>query len=106
MTGEARVAAITLAPVTEQTIAGESTNPQSGPDRDGSSGARENPTTDPKAFEPVEGTPAKRNKETGEIWERDKLHKDHYEVYKNKKKYDNGKRTRSVWQDGRFKEKF
>jgi len=80
------VAAITLAPVTEQTIAGESTNPQSGPDRDGSSGARENPTTDPKAFEPVEGTPAKRNKETGEIWERDKLHKDHYEVYKNKKK--------------------
>jgi hypothetical protein len=32
--------------------------------------------------------------------------KNHYEVYKNKKDYENGQRDRSVWEDGRLKEKF
>ena len=43
------------------------------------------PATHPENFDPVKGTSGKRDKETGEIWEKDKLHKDHYEVYKNKK---------------------
>ncbi|MEK6289733.1 MAG: RHS repeat-associated core domain-containing protein [Acidobacteriota bacterium] len=63
------------------------------------------PGTNSKAFEPVKGSPAKRNKETGEIWVKDRFHKDHYEVYKNQKKFENGKRNRSVWEDGRPKEK-
>jgi hypothetical protein len=54
----------------------------------------------------VRGSPAKRHKSTGEIWELDRLHKDHYEVYKNKKDWEKGKRNRSVWDDGRLKECF
>lgn len=42
------------------------------------------PTTHPEEFEPVRGSPGKRHKTPGEIWEHDRLHKDHYEVYKNK----------------------
>lgn len=38
--------------------------------------------------------------------EKDKLHKDHYEVYKNLKNYEKGVRDRSVWLDGRPKGKF
>jgi hypothetical protein len=36
------------------------------------------------------------------------LHKEqpHYEVYKDKKAYDKGKRDRAVWEDGRIKEEF
>ena len=34
------------------------------------------------------------------------LHKDHFEVYKNRKNYDKGKRDRSVWDDGRPKDTF
>jgi len=64
------------------------------------------PSTSSKAFEAVKGSPAKRNKETGEIWVKDRLHKDHYEVYKNQRKFERGKRSRSVWADGRAKEKF
>jgi RHS repeat-associated protein len=69
-------------------------------------GTEPTPTTNPKIYEPVKGTPGKRNKITGEIWEKDKFHKNHYEVYKNKKDYENGQRDRSVWEDGRLKEKF
>jgi hypothetical protein len=64
------------------------------------------PKTHPDNFEPVKGTPGKRDSQTGEIWVKDKLHKDHYEVYKNKRDFDKGKRTRSVWEDGRAKETF
>jgi len=49
---------------------------------------------------------ARRNKKTKEIWEHDQLHKDHYEVYKNMKGFEKGKRDRAVWDDGRLKEKF
>jgi hypothetical protein len=64
------------------------------------------PDTDPGDFEPVKGTKAKRNKDTGEIWEPDLLHRDHWEVYKNKKNWENGKRDRAVWNDGRLKDTF
>lgn len=69
-------------------------------------GIEPTPTTNPTIYEPVRGTPGKRNRITGEIWEKDKFHKSHYEVYKNKKDYENGRRDRSVWEDGRLKEKF
>jgi hypothetical protein len=61
------------------------------------------PITAPNAFEKVKGTKAFRNHKTGEIWERDMLHKNHYEVYKNKKAYEQGVRSRAVWDDGRPK---
>jgi RHS repeat-associated protein len=64
------------------------------------------PSTTKDAFGPVRGTKGKINKQTGEIWEHDMLHKDHWEVYRNRKDYDNGKRDRAVWDDGRLKEKF
>lgn len=31
------------------------------------------------------------------------LHRDHYEVDKNKKQWENGNRVRDVWSDGRLK---
>ena len=66
------------------------------------------PTTNRNIYEPVGGTPAKRNKITGETWERDKSRHggEHYEVYKNMRDFKNRKRDRAVWQDGRLKEKF
>ena len=38
-------------------------------------------TTSPNDFEPVRGTSAKKNEQTGEIFQLDRFHKDHYEVY-------------------------
>ena len=64
------------------------------------------PTTHPDNFKPVKGTKAKKNPDTGEVWEKDKLHKDHYEVYKNRKQFDKGVRDRDVWEDGRPKRFF
>ncbi len=64
------------------------------------------PQTQPEAFEPVRGAKGKRNKKTGEIWELDQLHKDHYEIYRNRRDYENGRRDRSVWDDGRQKQIF
>ena len=54
------------------------------------------PASSPGAFENVRRSKALRNKETGEIWEKDLLHRDHWEVYKNKKNWEKGKRDRSV----------
>ena len=62
------------------------------------------PSTHPDKFEPFRG--ASRNKESEEIWERDKLHKNHWEVYRSKKDWENGARDRAVWDDGRLKQKF
>ena len=62
------------------------------------------PTTDLSQFRPVRGANAKVHVVTGEIWSEDKFHKNHYEVYKNKKMFDNDKRDRSVREDGRLKE--
>ena len=67
-------------------------------------GAREKtPGTDPDRFRPVRGRSGKVDSETGEVWEKDKLRKDHYEVYKNQKDYEKGVRVRDVWADGRPK---
>ena len=45
-------------------------------------------TTKPDDFAPVHGSSAKVNKETGEVWVKDRLHNNHYEIYKNKKAFD------------------
>jgi hypothetical protein len=64
------------------------------------------PDTNPGDFENLRGTKAKKNKKTGEIWDPDLLHKDHWEVYKNKKNFEKGQRDRAVWSDGQLKEQF
>jgi RHS repeat-associated protein len=64
------------------------------------------PTTNPEDFDPVKGTKAKKDKESGEVWEHDQLHKDHWEVYRNKKDWEKGRRDRDVWDDGRPKRTF
>ncbi|MBJ7534907.1 hypothetical protein JDN40_12395 [Rhodomicrobium vannielii ATCC 17100] len=64
------------------------------------------PENNPEKFEPVRGASAKRNKETGEFWQKDRLHNDHYEVYKNRNNYEKAIRDRAVWSDGRLKKKF
>jgi hypothetical protein len=42
----------------------------------------------------------------GGIWIRDKKHNDHFEVYRNNKDFENGKKNRAVWDDGATKETF
>ncbi|MEZ9187582.1 hypothetical protein AB4158_26090, partial [Vibrio splendidus] len=64
------------------------------------------PSTNLEQFRNVRGCKAKCNTQTREIWERDMLHKNHFEVYKNRKNFDKGKRDRSVWDDGRPKDTF
>ena len=53
----------------------------------------------------MRGSKAKRHKVSGEVWEPDMLHKDHYEVYKDKKAWEKGgpNRDHAVWSDGRPK---
>ena len=60
----------------------------------------------PELFEPVRGRRARRHRETGEIWQLDLLHGDHWEVYKTLKDFEIGNRDRSVWSDGRPKDTF
>jgi len=64
------------------------------------------PDTAPDAFGPVRGRRARRHAETGEIWEKDRLHNDHWEVYRDMRRYEQGERDRAVWSDGRLKEQF
>jgi hypothetical protein len=66
----------------------------------------ETPTTNPEKFKNVRGRPGKENTDTGEVWEKDKLHKDHYEVYRDRNAYNRGTRDRDVWSDGRSKRTF
>lgn len=66
----------------------------------------ETPETVPAAFEPVRGRHGRRYVRTNEIWEKDRLHEDHWEVYKDRKRYEQGVRDRAVWSDGRLKEQF
>ncbi len=66
----------------------------------------ETPETQPAAFEAVRGRRARRHMATAEFWEKDRLHGDHWEVYKDLKRYEQGARDRAVWSDGRLKEKF
>jgi len=63
------------------------------------------PATCPRLFEwkSVEGKKVAEGKKTGEIWELDYLHGDHFEVYSNGRAFRAGTRTRAVWLDGRQK---
>ena len=63
-----------------------------------------NPGTTP--FDRVRGTPCKVNRDTGEIWCPDTLHRDHWEVYKRLKDYENQNRDREVWDSGCLRRKF
>ncbi|MGP4846196.1 RHS repeat-associated core domain-containing protein [Marinobacter sp. 1Y8] len=66
------------------------------------------PAVNKKLFRNVRGCKAQCNIKTGEIWEKDLLHKNqpHFEVYKNLKNFQKGKRNRAVWDDGRLKQEF
>ncbi len=66
------------------------------------------PDTNPGKFEPVRGRPAKRHRETGEIWVRDRSGHGgrHWEVYRDLKKFENGQRDRAVWSEGKLKQKW
>ena len=64
------------------------------------------PDSKPASFEPVRGRRVRREHNTGEIWQLDLLHNDHWEVYKTLRDFERGIRDRSVWIDGRLKEKF
>ena len=64
------------------------------------------PDTAPQDFEPVKRSKAKRHRKTGEIWQKDLFHWDHWEVYRTKRKWQAGVRDRAVWSDGRLKEQF
>lgn len=64
------------------------------------------PDTHPDLFESVHGRRARRHRETGEIWQADLLHGDHWEVYKTLRDFERGSRNRAVWSDGRLKETF
>ena len=92
-------------------VAGTALNNLASANRGSSSGSGDTPTevtpsTNKDAFTGMRGRDAKVNKETGEVWVRDRLHKDHWEVYKNQKDYEKGNRVRSVWDDGRLKETY
>lgn len=62
------------------------------------------PAAHKSLYEPIRGRPGKRNIQTGEVWVKDQLHKDHYEIYKDTKDYEKGLRSRAVWIDGRKKD--
>jgi hypothetical protein len=66
----------------------------------------ETPDTSPEIFLAVRGRRARRNALSGEIWEKDLLHGDHWEVYKSMTDFESGRRQRAVWSDGRLKENF
>lgn len=66
----------------------------------------ETPDQQPLRFVAVHGRRARRHVASGEIWQKDLLHGDHWEVYKNLREFDTGRRDRSVWSDGRIKEQF
>jgi RHS repeat-associated protein len=83
----------------------QDSNPKSGGDSSKPK-TEATPTTNKDAFSGIRGRDAKVNKSTGEVWVKDRFHKNHWEVYKNQKDFEKGERVRSVWEDGRLKEKF
>ncbi|MGR4893622.1 RHS repeat-associated core domain-containing protein, partial [Sphingopyxis sp. LARHCG72] len=70
---------------------------------EGDTALEDTPDNAKEKFRPVRGTKGKENIETGEVYEKDLLHKDHYSVYKNRRAYERGVRSRDVWSDGRPK---
>jgi len=67
---------------------------------------KETPKTDKYKFKSINGRKGKQHVDSGEIFEKDPFHKDHYEVYKNLKDYEKSKRYYSTWLDGLIKEIF
>ena len=66
----------------------------------------ETPDLHPGRFEPVRGRRARPHRDTGEIWQKDLLHGDHWEVYKTARDFEHGQRDRAVWSNGQLKERF
>lgn len=64
------------------------------------------PKTAPNIYQPIRGQKAKLNTKTCEVWAPDMLHKGEWEIYKDKRRFNDEKRDRSVFADGRLKEKF
>ena len=64
------------------------------------------PEVRPELFEPLRGRRARRHRDSGEIWQKDRLHGNHWEVYKTLQDFERGSRDRSVWSDGRLKDRF
>jgi hypothetical protein len=64
------------------------------------------PETHPDRFESVRGRRARRHCDTGEVWQKDLLRDDHWEVYKGLREFEHGLRHRAVWSDGCLKEEF
>ncbi|WP_089188246.1 filamentous hemagglutinin N-terminal domain-containing protein [Campylobacter sputorum] len=61
------------------------------------------PDMNKNRFEKLKRNKAYKDKNDGKIWIKDMLHKNHWEVYKDKKAYEKGKRLFDVWDDGRLK---
>lgn len=64
------------------------------------------PDIRPDRFVPICGRRARLHCVSGEAWQKDLLHDDHWEVYKSLRDFEQGRRARAVWSDGRLKEKF
>jgi hypothetical protein len=67
------------------------------------------PHTHPGEFDNIKNTPAKKHKTTGEIWVPDKSGHyggRHFEVYRNKRDWENGKRDRAVDPNGKLIKKY
>jgi hypothetical protein len=87
-------------------IIGRILNSEETKDKPKSAPKEKTPNTNAKDFEriKVEGKPAFRDKETGEVWIRDEgshYGGPHWEVYRNKRDAESGKRDRTVSNDGK-----
>ncbi len=71
-------------------------------------GTEETPKSNPEKFKAIKGSRAKENVKTGEVWEKDLSRHggEHWEVYKNKRDYENRNRDRQVWEDGRVGKRY
>jgi RHS repeat-associated protein len=59
-----------------------------------------------QTFVPLRGQPCKVNQATGEVWCKDKLHGDHWEVYLTRRAWQRGTRSRAVWNNGCVRDVF
>ena len=66
------------------------------------------PVTHPHLFQwtMAEGKKVAEKLGTTELWEADKMHNNHFEVYLNMRCFKSGTRDRAVWLDGRLKAKW
>jgi filamentous hemagglutinin len=63
------------------------------------------PKTNPEIFDPIRGTPAKKNGEDGSIWEKDtsKHGGEQWKRWPDRKSWERGDTPTSVWTDGRIR---